>query len=397
MQITVHRPNQIGGCITEIASASGTRIVIDVGANLPGNAIGRDVDVAQITKGCDGVFITHYHGDHIGEYEKVDPAAPIYMGAVAQGMFLNLCEHLPDKDVDAVRSFRTFRPDEKIRLGDMVVTPYRVDHSAYDAYMFLIQCEGKRILHTGDFRTHGWTGKGVAAVLGKYVKKVDVLLCEGTMLSRQGEELLTEYDLCEKVKPIFHDNRHVFVLCSSTNIDSLASFYKAANAAKRLVVADRYQRLNLDIASASAKSSIYKFPYVKIYWPDRQDCIDEMRRRGFCMFVRAGNPKFKAIMEEFPDSVLIYSMWKGYLKEETRDQEIYEFIPKDAQGNLVYNYLHTGGHASEEAIIELCEIVRPEIIFPIHSEKPDRFEELDSDSIKGKVRRLNDSESVAMR
>ena len=393
MQITVHRPNQIGGCITEISSDKGTRIVIDVGANLPGTASGREVDVAQLTKGCDGVFITHYHGDHIGEFEKVDHATPIYMGEVAQEMFLNLCKHLPDKDIDAVRRFRTFQPAERISIGDMVVTPYRVDHSAYDAYMFLIQCEGKRILHTGDFRTHGWTGKGVAAVLERHVKKVDVLLCEGTMLSRQGEELLSEYDLSEKAKPIFRDNRHVFVLCSSTNIDSLASFYKAANAVGRLVVADRYQCSNLDIATASAKSTIYEFIYVKRYSPGEQDCIDEMRRRGFCMFVRAGNPMFKAIMEEFPDSLLVYSMWKGYLKEETRDKNIYDFVPKDGQGNLVYQYLHTGGHATEEAIIELCEIVRPEIIFPIHSEKPGRFEELDSDSIKGKVHRLIDGKS----
>ena len=58
-----------------------------------------------------------------------------------------------------------------------------------------------------------------------------------------------------------------------------------------------------------------------------------------------------------------------------------------ANGSKIVN-MHTSGHAYEEAIIELCEIVRPEIIFPIHSEKPGRFEELDSDSIRGKVRRL---------
>jgi len=40
------------------------------------------------------------------------------------------------------------------------------------------------------------------------------------------------------------------------------------------------------------------------------------------------------------------------------------------------------------------EIVLPDTIFPIHSEKPDRFEELDSDSIKGNVKRLNGGMSV---
>ena len=36
LQIKVNRgTNQIGGCITEIESSKGTRIIIDIGSNLP--------------------------------------------------------------------------------------------------------------------------------------------------------------------------------------------------------------------------------------------------------------------------------------------------------------------------------------------------------------------------
>lgn len=36
MEVIVHRgTNQIGGCITEVKSNFGTRIIIDIGANLP--------------------------------------------------------------------------------------------------------------------------------------------------------------------------------------------------------------------------------------------------------------------------------------------------------------------------------------------------------------------------
>ncbi|MCL2663741.1 MAG: MBL fold metallo-hydrolase [Oscillospiraceae bacterium] len=393
MKITVYRPNQIGGCITEIESKSGTRIIIDVGSNLPGNNEGEKVDVRKITEGCEGVFITHYHGDHVGEFESVDDNVTIYMGEVAHEIFLNLCEHLRyvrDIDVDKVKKFNTFQAADRIEVGDIFVTPYRVDHSAFDSYMFMIECDGKRILHTGDFRTHGWTGKGVSALLRKYVRKIDALICEGTMLSRRADKMFTEYDLYLEAKKILNDNKNVFVLCSSTNIDSIASFYKAACDIKKLVVADRYQRLNLDIASASARSPLYKFPYVKIYWDGRQDCIDEMRRRdGFCMFVRPGGDKFKKIMAEFPDSLLVYSMWEGYLKDNTRNNEIYDFIPKDSKGIPAYKYLHTSGHAYEESIISLCMITKPDIIFPIHSEAPGRFEELEREGkISGEVKRL---------
>ena len=391
MKITVHNRNQIGGCVTEIESKNGTRILIDVGSNLPGR-ISPEVPVKTLTKDCAGVFITHYHGDHVGKFDEVDSSTPIYMGEIAHEIFLNLCEHLPDKDVDAVKGFITFQARDKIIAGDMVITPFRVDHSAYDSYMFLIKCDGKKILHTGDFRTHGWTGKGVEALLRTFVRKVDVLICEGTMLSRQGEELLTEFGLYEKAKEILRENRNVFVLCSSTNIDTIASFYKAAGELKpkKLVVADKFMRLNMDIVTASAKSSIYRFPYVKIFWNGRQDCINEMRSRGFCMFVRPWGDKFKSIMKEFPDSLLVYSLWKGYLEGETLNNDIFDFIPKDIQGNPVYKYLHTGGHASEEAILSVCRITNPEIIIPIHSENPGRFEELKEENkgiIAGEIKR----------
>ena len=61
MTITVYRPNQIGGCVTDIVSDNGTRIIIDVGSELKGNKSGEVVKFEDITKDCAGVFINHYH------------------------------------------------------------------------------------------------------------------------------------------------------------------------------------------------------------------------------------------------------------------------------------------------------------------------------------------------
>lgn len=71
MKIIIHRgTNQIGGCITEITSDSGTKILIDIGANLPDSqGIKKtEIELEGLTKGepsFDAIFITHYHGDHI--------------------------------------------------------------------------------------------------------------------------------------------------------------------------------------------------------------------------------------------------------------------------------------------------------------------------------------------
>jgi ribonuclease J len=80
MQIKIHRgTHQIGGCVTEISSG-GTRILIDIGENLPGCESETEV---KLTGHIDGIFVTHYHGDHVGLFDKIDPAIPVYMGTAA--------------------------------------------------------------------------------------------------------------------------------------------------------------------------------------------------------------------------------------------------------------------------------------------------------------------------
>jgi len=404
MNITVHRPNQIGGCITEIESNLGSRIIIDVGSNLPGT-VSEEVYVKELTKCCAGVFVTHYHGDHVGEFGKVDEHVPIYMGEIGHKVFLNLRETLWDEHIEVARSFETFSAKDRIPVGDMFVTPYRVDHSAYDSYMFLIECDGKKILHTGDFRTHGLTGKGVNALLKHYVKKVDFLICEGTMLSseRESEKMYTEHDLYKDAKGLMLNNKNVFVLCSSTNIDSIASFYKAAIETEKIIVADKYQCSNLDIVTEDAKSDpkvsgIYNFNRKNIYTysSGNTKLHNYMRGKGFCMFIRA-KPFFEDALRRFPDNLLIYSMWEGYLEvgKSYTNPDLIGFLDRARENGSSVKPLHTSGHAYEEAIIELCGIIQPDVIFPIHSPNPGRFEELAKEKkIGGIVKRLDSKKGV---
>ena len=42
-----------------------------------------------------------------------------------------------------------------VEIGPFRVTPYLVDHSAFDAYALLVEADGKRVFYSGDFRGHG--------------------------------------------------------------------------------------------------------------------------------------------------------------------------------------------------------------------------------------------------
>jgi len=260
MNIRIHRgTHQIGGCITEIYTEK-TRIIIDMGAELPDeNCLPKDIEIDGVTKGvkrCDAVFFTHYHGDHLGLFSKIMPCIPIYIGETAKKILIKLVERIDKENVPTINSFDTYHALQQIELGDIRVTPYLIDHSAYDAYMFLIEAGVKRILHTGDFRLHGFRGNKTIDMLKKYVGEVDVLITEGTALSREDTKTVSERELQGKIKALMQDKKYVFVLCSSTNIDRIASCYHA-NPKGRYFLCDQYQKEVLDIVSSTVDTNLH--------------------------------------------------------------------------------------------------------------------------------------------
>lgn len=252
MEIIIHRGiDQIGGCITEIATKK-ARVLIDLGQNLPdGEGIVKDDfanydSIEKLTKRIDAIFYTHYHGDHLGLFHLVPDTVHQYIGSVAKRVAL--CKHqrlsyikdrkeISANEIAKIERMHTFEPAQAIEIGDIQVIPFLVSHSAYDAYMFLIESSGKRILHTGDFRGHGYLSKGLLPTIEKLILKrgkIDFLITEGTMLSRLDERVKHENELKREAVALMKHNKNVFILCSSTDMERLATFH----ASNKEVVAD---------------------------------------------------------------------------------------------------------------------------------------------------------------
>lgn len=56
-------------------------------------------------------------------------------------------------------------------------------------------------------------------------------------------------------------------------------------------------------------------------------------------------------------------------------------------------YLHTGGHASVDEILQVCKITDAKIVIPIHSERPEQLQAL---PVAGKVVVLQDNQSFTV-
>ena len=391
MEVIIHRgTHQIGGCATEYRTKN-TRIFIDFGAELLTESP-KPLDIEGVTKGqsdCDAVFFTHYHGDHIGLLDTINPDIPLYMGEAAKAITQILNDRLKQstnmKSYDAKRldQIMTFKAVCPLQVGDIRITPLAADHSAYDAYMFLIEADGKRILHTGDFRAHGLRGRRMLPTLKKHVGRADALVCEGTTLSKTASKAKTEEKLKSRIKKVLNKNKYVFVVCSSTNIDRLAGICSAVPIG-RYCICDRYQLSVIDYIRQTAEKDLQRRFKKALYYDENLD--QKMLRRGFCMFVRLGNTEHRSIMEKYRhlNPLVIYSMWKGYLdKPDAR-----EFLD-----GYRWVQMHTSGHADRTAIKAVIDAVSPDIIIPIHTEVPEAFLSLAG---KDRVVSVNDGNKIVI-
>lgn len=441
-KLIIHRgANQIGGCCTELLCGD-ERILFDLGANLPDcdSIISDDELVKRVFEDwdadVDALLFSHPHGDHYGLYKKVPEDVSMYTGPLAKEILEILVEQLDhvqeEKGAPIVKRMETYRDGQKIGISShFAITPLRTDHSAPDAYMFYIETAGKRILFTGDFRDHGVAGEdgGVWKALEAVPEGIDLLITEGTMLSRTGEArhnpVQSEAELGKKAGELFESKKRNFVLVSSTNLDSIMEFYQ--NTPKgRHFVCDAYQAKLMLAAMADMQEKFAAYRpsathrTIRILWrkaAEREALCRELSERarqlgvglefqpadsteflrdGFVMLVRKTILKdrktvFQTMLDSFwsRDAQIIYSMWRGYLPEGSHpDAQLASFL-----GGRKPVCLHTSGHAYVDTIAQLIERTEPKVIIPIHTECAQQFRDFPEFARwRGRVHPLEDGE-----
>ena len=431
MDIRIHRGlEQVGGCITEISTAT-SRIFIDMGQNLPGvgevasaNEDRQMVEdlFSQNRKEYEAVFYTHTHEDHIGLFRYVPDDVPQYIGEGAKEILVAKIESIieaifkvnkanrfklktddcheqkvsmeqaetkaPNHNtmLERLKSFKTWerpRPHtapRPIKVGDIRVTPFFCSHSAYDCYMLLIEADGKRIWHTGDFREHGYLGKGLMPTIKRYATDIDVLITEGTMLGRT-DQCIHEREVSRRMALAMEAFKFVVVLASSTDIERLASIKQAARLAKKdYYISNRFMKKTMSIFTrreASISKGLFDF-HPKFMRPS--DGNATMRKRGFVFIASASQLGFvKQLLEGLDPTevLLIYSAWDGYYKdpEQVKANPFYKQF-RDAFNNVVD--IHTSGHADRATIAKVITAINPkESIIGIHKDPGTTLKSLD--------------------
>jgi ribonuclease J len=282
-----------------------------------------------------------------------------------------------------------------IKLGPYTITPYLVDHSAYDAYALLVEADGKRLFYSGDLRAHGRKGALFEKLLREPPENVDVLLMEGTTLGRPGTEegFPTETDLEHRFVELFkHTPGMPLVWCSGQNIDRIVTVFRACKRSGRQLILDLY---TAHVLQATGNEHIPQggWDLIKVFVPLSQrirvkqtqefDLINA--HRAWRMFpeelaglasksVMLFRPSMMRDVEAgcLTGSQLIFSMWSGYLRDE-RNQRLHDWLQRH---EIPLVECHTSGHAAVKDLVKLRACFRHAPVVPIHTEQAQRFEKM---------------------
>jgi ribonuclease J len=415
MILTIHRgAKEIGGSCIELQSDN-SRILIDFGLPLV-DENREQIDTRKIIrqskeelmkkgflpriKGLydneppqiDAVLLSHPHQDHYGLLSYITPEIPVYMSRGCKAL-IEVSYYFGQTNYDSgnIKAVTAWRP---FKEGKFTITPYLVDHSGFDALAYLIEAEGKRIFYSGDFRGHGRKKVLFDNLLKHPPQKIDYLILEGSMIGRDKGKYNSESDIeKELINHFKNDEKLFFVACSSQNIDRLVSVYRACLKTKRTFVIDPYTAFVLDkLKILSSKvpqhdwnnmkiffvpntytgkmakgKTLYKFKSAKISYEDIQSRRNKLVIKDTYL-TRTIFGKKKALT----NTLLIYSMWEGYLDGVKPFWEKHE-VP------IVK--VHSSGHAYIEELKTFVEAVNPKYIIPNHTFYPEKYRELLGDNV----------------
>ena len=435
MHFCIHRgSSEIGGSCVEIFTKT-TRIVVDLGMPLVDRQ-GDDFDshslknkkVKQLidekilpdieglydqNNPVDGLLISHPHQDHYGLLKYITGGVPVYLGKATHelikigGLFAN--NEIEIKNPQYFSAWKSFT------IGDIKITPYLMDHSAFDSYLFLIEGEGKRLIYSGDFRSHGRKGKLFEHFKTLNLGAVDVLLMEGTVVSREEHyKNKPENFIEQEIEKLFKESKPNLVYASGQNIDRIVSLYRAAKRNKKIFVIDLYQAAVLEKVTKFTRNKTIpypsaSFPEIRVYFPqnqisrlyskDRNDIINRLYRyrikveeisklaSRIVMLVRPSYKNEKKLFSGIKNGNIVYSLWSGYLKKPYTSSFI--DLLENKYGYTMH-HIHTGGHADVQTLQELVEAVNPKQLVPMHTFSPEVFK----DFFNAEVRLTKDGEII---
>ena len=360
-------------------------IVVDLGVTFPDmdSTPGVDLilpDIAWLEERrnqIDGIFITHAHEDHVGAvghlFERL--GAPIYARAFTANIARRkMAEHgYSDATVKTVQKW-----PETVTAGPFTVGFVPISHSIPESSGLVIDTPAGRILHTGDFKIDETPGVGEAfdralwASLGK--DGVKALVCDSTNVfsTHPGR---SEAEVGPEIERFMREATGMVAATTfASNIARVRTIAQAADRAGRSVcLLGRSMRRMIE--AATEVGILEDFPSTI-----SAEDVSSIPRENVLLLVtgsqgerraasaQLANGKYMGITMKEGDTFLFSSKTipgneRGVIRIMNQFSEKGVDVVDDSNG-----LYHVSGHANRPDLEEMRDLVKPQMLIPMHGE-----------------------------
>ena len=360
-------------------------LIVDAGIMFPENdMLGVDTIIPDYNYLLDktdkvrAILVTHGHEDHVGALPHLikDIKAPIYATKLTAGLVevkLQRGNLLGDVSIHIIEAGDTFD------IGPFTIEPFHVAHSIPDCVGYGITTPVGLIVMTGDYKfdhtpVDGWPPD--FAKLAEFSQRgVLCLMADSTNADRPGWTQ-SETRITEAFDKLFREAKGRVIIGTFASL--ISRIQQVADASqkygRKLAITGRSMRDNTKMARRLGYLDIPDDMIVDLHqavnMPDHQVTIMATGTQGEPMAVmsRLARGRHRNLSIKKNDTV-VFSAHPIPGNEETVYRVINMLLQRGA--DVLYERIanvHVSGHASQEEMKLMINMVRPKFLIPVHGE-----------------------------
>lgn len=358
-------------------------IIIDLGLQFPDEDMpGVDYIIPNLSylKGKErnvrGVIITHAHYDHIGGVPHIMPRIgnpPLFATDLTCGIVKKRQEDHRDKPPLNLHSVKS---NDVLQLGSFKVEFFGVAHSMAASMGVIVTTPCGVIVHTGDFKLE--TGPQAQSLqetekikaLGK--RNVLALLIDSTNASHPGRQV-AEHEIQHNIDDIIANAKgRIIIGTFASMISRIQQIIQACERQGRKIAVEGFSmRSNILIAQELGYMKVQKGTIIDareaMKLPREKVAIVCTGAQGEerAVLMRIANREHPFIEIEPGDTVVFSS--SVIPGNERSVQRVKDTLCREGAEVIHYKMMdvHAGGHAKQEDLMEMREMVKPKYLIPI--------------------------------
>jgi ribonuclease J len=338
-----------------------------------------DMDYIRTNKAkVHGIVLTHAHEDHIGALPFLlkEIQIPVYATAFTLGIVRNKLE---EHDILEATELYEISPRDTLRIGPFELEFIRVCHSVVDGVGLAIKTPEGTIIHTGDFKIDHTSPDDLRTDVGRFAQwgetGVLALLSDSTNVEKEGYTISTKQIGESLSRLAVNSSGRIIVALFASNITRIQQVVDIALKQGRKVV---FNGRSIELSVRIAKElGFLKVPTEMEFdiaviddLPDNEVVMIMTGSQGEPMsaLARMAAGTHKQIKIKPEDTILLSS----------------KFIPGNEKAitNIINNLyrrgadviyekisaIHVSGHAFQEELKLMINLVKPRYFIPIHGE-----------------------------